>query len=69
MVRLEIFFARLFWSFAYFEVNEFVPVSFVAVGAFDVVPSVPRNPPNTCPHSYNPSDLLEGGVTLGTKER
>jgi hypothetical protein len=50
----------LLWSFAYFEVNEFVPVPFVAVRAFDVIPSLTRNSSNACPRSEtnNPTDPL-----------
>ena len=33
------------WSFAYFEMNEFVPVSFATIRALDVIPGVSGIPP------------------------
>ena len=56
------------WSFAYFEVNEFVPVSMVTVRAFHIVPGVTRNPSDASSQSHNPSDLLERKMTLSTKQ-
>jgi hypothetical protein len=48
-----------FWSFAYFEVNEFVPVSFAAVRALDVIPGVARDTSDACSRSNDPADLYE----------
>ena len=46
-------------SFAYFEVNEFVPVSFATIRALDVIPGVAGDTSDACSRSNNPANLLE----------
>ena len=54
------------WAFAYFEVNEFVPVSFAAIRALDVIPGVAGDTSDASSRSNNPANLLERSVTFGT---
>jgi len=56
------------WSFAYFEVNKFVPVSFATIRALDIIPGVAWNTSDTSSRSNNPANLLEWSVTLGTSQ-
>jgi hypothetical protein len=55
----------LFWSFSELDVNEFVPVSPIALRAFDIVPGVTRDASNSGSGSYDPPDLHEGFVAFG----
>jgi hypothetical protein len=56
----------LLWAFAYFEVDEFVPVSFATVRALDVIPGVAWDTSDASSRSNNPANLLEWSVTFGT---
>ena len=54
------------WAFAYFEVNEFVPMSFATIRALDVIPDVVGDTSDASSRSNNPANLLEWSVTFGT---
>ena len=54
------------WSFPYFEVNEFVPVSFATSRALDVIPGVAGDTSDAGSRSNDPANLLEWSVTFGT---
>ena len=56
------------WAFAYFEVNEFVPVSFATIRALDVIPGVVGDTSDASSRSNNPANLLEWSVTFGTQQ-
>ena len=45
--------------------NEFVPVSLAALGAFDVIPSVAWNSSDAYSRSNDPADFFEWGMAFG----
>jgi len=67
-IRRAIIFNELLWPFTHLDVNEFVPMSLVTIGALDIVPRVIRNPTNTYSQPDQPSGLLKHNVTFGAKK-